>query len=458
MESVPREVLTLILALLPWPDLKRVLQVSRHLQEVGEQPALWVDFPLILSPNNLPYCSQLLQLPRLLRLRRVRIQGCKLRNKHVTELLRSLVQEVTFGEGHDLEKDVELAGLSPSLLATMATKMRSVSFHSSLLNQLSEQQILAIVNKLNHPTSQTKTLAIFFDNNLSSLPASTLAWALASLSHLTLVFQKLNCDKYNCLFKEIGEGRASLQSLSLSGNDLSRVDPQLLGQATVRLVTLNLSDTKLTSLHLESLLSSLAQPGTRLRKLDISHNGGLRGVDERLVAHLVRLEEVSLKFTKLTPPQLETLLASLLTPARRLSCLSLVGTHSLARVPAPLLASLHYLTSCDLFATKLTALQLTALLSLPPTSHLRHLDLGCCNLSSLSSSLWPSLLASLSSLSLYQCHLSLPHQLAILSCLCSLPRQARLESLDLGGNTLGLEGEVLARARGRLRKLVVNRI
>ena len=456
MERSPREVLTLLLSLLPYPDLKRCLLVSRRLHAAAADPLLWAAFTLVLSPTNLEHLADLLKLPRLQRMRAVRFQGCRLHSRHLALLLSSSkVTSVSFGEGHDLERDVELARVPPTTLAKFTASMEHVGFHSSLLHQLSELQTLALLDQMTRPTCRLQKMEVFYDNHLSYLPALSVARALSRLTHLTLVFQKLAPDKYNALFDLLGSGQSQLSSLSLPGTDLSRTEPKLLGRAVVSLTSAVLSDTKLSHLHLHAILSSLGDQAGQLRHLDLSHNGALRDCSTAVMAGLATLTTANLKFTRPTVSQLEVLLASLQTPASRLTSLSLVGCTSLRSLPPPLLTSLHTLDTCSLYATHLLPAQLPSLLTPPPASRLSCLDLGGNNLSSASPSLWPQLLSRLSRLSLYNCRLSQAQQASLLDSAASLPRSARLEHLDLGGNST-VAGHMVRKARDRVREVIVN--
>ena len=233
---------------------------------------------------------------------------------------------------------MDLARLPPTTLAKFTASMEHVGFHSSLLHQLSELQTVALLDQMTRPTCRLQKMEIFYDNHLSYLPAATVARALASLTHLTLVFQKLAPDKYNALFHLLGSGQSQLSSLSLPGTDLSRTEPKLLGRAVASLTSAGLSDTKLSHLHIHAILSSLGGPAGRLQHLDLSHNGALRDCTAAAMAGLAALTTANLKLSRPTAPQLEVLLASLQSPASRLTSLSLVGCTSLRTLPPPLLS------------------------------------------------------------------------------------------------------------------------
>ena len=154
---------------------------------MGTCPSLWTAFPLLLSPSNVAYTADILGLPRMALLKRVRVQGCRLTIKHLKAILESKVEAVTIGDGNDMEKDVDISSLPPTSLAKLASELKELNLHNSLMHQLSKQQMLALATKLEQPSSKLESLEILFDNHLMCLPPSCLARALANLTHLTLV-------------------------------------------------------------------------------------------------------------------------------------------------------------------------------------------------------------------------------------------------------------------------------
>ena len=452
---LPQELLHLILSLLPFPDLKHAALTCRQLQAAATHPALWAAFTPVLSPTNLHHLAELLAVPRLARSGSLRVQGCRLQARHVASLLRSSVTSITLGEAHNLAKDVEVAAVPSTLLASLATKVSELRLHSSLLHQLSELQVLTLTNQMDHPTSKLRKLEIFYDNQLSSLPRYTLARAFASLTHLSLVFQRLGPDHYNSLLAEVAGGRSNLTALRLPGNPLAKVDPKLLAGAVATLTRANLSDTRLSALHLHTLLANL-DSGTKLRHLDISHNGSMRQVGVEVMARLARVSDVDLKFCRLTRQQVAALLKAVVAPTSSLSTMSLVGNSTVGAQEATLLATaVHHLASCNLYATNLSLGHITAILTHHHTSNLNTLDLGGNNLSGLDPETWQPLLSRLSHLSLYHCHLPLHHQLAMLA---SLTSTSRLLTLDLGGNEEGVTMEVIRAAEDGRRRVIANQL
>ena len=128
-------------------------------------------------------------------MKRLRIQGCRLPIKHLKAILESKVEAVTIGDGNDMEKDVDISSLPPTSLAKLASELKELNLHNSLMHQLSSQQMLALATKLEQPSSKLENLEIFFDNHLMCLPPSCLARALANLTHLTLVKIIIKIDK-----------------------------------------------------------------------------------------------------------------------------------------------------------------------------------------------------------------------------------------------------------------------
>ena len=67
------------------------------------------------------------------RLKRLRIQGCRLPLKHLKAILESKVEAVTIGDGNDMEKDVDISSLPPTSLAKLASELKELTLHNSLM-------------------------------------------------------------------------------------------------------------------------------------------------------------------------------------------------------------------------------------------------------------------------------------------------------------------------------------
>ena len=79
-----------------------------------------------------------------------------------------------------------------------------------------------------------------------------------------------------------------MESLEMSGNNLSEVDDQLLARAVVKIKTVDLYDTRLTTVQATTLLQTiLAEEELVMESLYLRSNN-LSGVDDQLLARAAR--------------------------------------------------------------------------------------------------------------------------------------------------------------------------
>ena len=195
---------------------------------------------------------------------------------------------------------------------------------------MNPKQIKFLAKRL-EMSSNLRKLEIFYDNNLTSLPVDSLSMAMASLTQLSVVFQKLNSDKYNAIFSRLILG-SNLKVVNLQGTNLSNVNPEIFGPAITRLDTAILSDCKITSTLFNDLFNNM-QADCGLKDLDISHNSTLKHIDDYFFGDAInQLEKVNLKFTSITVFILMNLF-ELMQVQTRLKEMNLVGNLSLAKIP-----------------------------------------------------------------------------------------------------------------------------
>ena len=109
------------------------------------------------------------------------------------------------------------------------------------------------------------------------------------------------------LFHTVVNHLPRLQSLDLSYNNLSSVEPRLFARTVNSLEEVKISLTYMTNVQAQELFTEMSQ-NTQLKKLDLSRNN-LSSVDPTVLATGVsRLEYVDLRYTKLSIAQLTCIL------------------------------------------------------------------------------------------------------------------------------------------------------
>jgi len=414
-------------------------------------PRIWFfDCYAVISLRNVSHLGELLQLPRLQGLHRVRLAGVRL---DATQL--SLIQrchdltELQLGAAHDMELDCILEAKAAAT-ARFLTSAETLRLNNSLLTELTERQTAALLKRLARGTARTTSLEVLYNNGLSSLQGERLAAGLCRLTELTLVFQKLSAQQYEALLQAAARPDSALTRLNLPASNLGKVGPGLLGPALARLTRANLADTRLTTRQLAELCAAITH--SRLVWLDLSHNN-LSSLPPSALLPLARLSSLNLKLTCLTAPQLGCLLSAM-DRGTNLHTINLVGLTNLAKLPDPhLLAGVvARLQQVTMYASKLTSSQLEALLLNFITAQklpLCHIDLGGSNFSAISPSLLAAAATRLESFTLYYCQLTTDQQVALLMAAVSSDH-CRLRQLDLAGNNGRLPETLVLQARQRI--------
>ena len=138
--------------------------------------------------------------------------------------------------------------------------------------------------------------------------------ALLRLESVSLWGNCLTGEQISQLFLAITEtSQLRLRKLNISGNDVSRVEADLLARSMVRLEEVFLLNTRLTSQQAELLLARIVSPSLQsgqspLKALYIGDNS-LASVSASVLARaVVRLQTVSLDDTNLRSEQVTALL------------------------------------------------------------------------------------------------------------------------------------------------------
>ena len=150
------------------------------------------------------------------------------------------------------------------------------------------------------------------DTPLPRIDADLLASSITGrLTKLVIWETHLTTDQAEALLTRLAITH-QLRSLDISYNDLSEVEPQLLARAVVELEELRLSGTSLTSEQSEALFYALNEADNWLDCLHISYCN-LSTIDPaHLTKVLLRLQEVSVMYSSLTPLQLDSLFLSII--------------------------------------------------------------------------------------------------------------------------------------------------
>ena len=205
---------------------------------------------------------------------------------------------MTICEGDSQLKTLTIAGANLSsveegLLKKAVNSLENVNLWGTKLTQ---QQIEENLTAVSLGSSRLKKLTLAV-NNLSSVAAKLLASAVASLEQVDLWQTELIQEQTKKIFMAICSGGSRLKSLYLGFNlNLSSVDEELLARAVTILVEINLENTKLTQEQSEAVFAAIIERDPPLEKLNMRGNN-LSLVEPSILGRAVNnLEEVNLGY------------------------------------------------------------------------------------------------------------------------------------------------------------------
>ena len=352
----------------------------------------------------------------------------------------------------------DLSSVSPQSLSRAAVRLTKLELYET---QLRSDQVTALFRLL---VEQGETKLEYLDlghNNLSSVPAPSLATAVGRLKEVKISYSQLGEDQWTNIFHSIATSpELRLTVLDVYGNDLSGVNPDLLSRALVRLEEADLHMTDLTPQQASAIFLRLAETDTlRLTKLIIWSNNLGAVPPQTLARAVVRLEEVSLFVTNLSPAQITLLLETVLETADlRLRSLDICD-NDLSSIPVTVLVeAVMRIEEINLYHTLLTQQHLESLISTiaqHKEGKLRKLDLRHNDLSSISSETLSLAISKLEKIALDNTELSQKQIITILTRI--IDPETKLTHLELGRNNLSkVPLDLLTRAVVRLEDVTLS--
>ena len=289
-------------------DIKSLATVSSTWRVMMEQPRFWTWATVRLSLDNFTERSQSV---------RIRSITNVLMEYDVSELQqRSFFSSVFYEVGamanmRNLDiSGTDLSFVSPEVLSEVIVKMKVVNLFDSNLTSEQLDTILIRIMKSSDDLNLSSLRTSL--TSFSSVPPAILSKALVRLEKVDLANPELTKDQVAAILVEVGESKnLRLKSLPLSHIDLSRVPPQVFAKAVVRLERVTLRFTKLTTEHVEAALVQIStSQDLRLKSLAVP-NVDLSPVEpEILVRAVLRLEGV--KLLTATARQVEAILTEII--------------------------------------------------------------------------------------------------------------------------------------------------
>ena len=415
---LPVEMLERVFLLLCPRDLCSVVTVCRRWREVGEAPHLWVGLELRVYRSNLAIMPKVWTIRRLQRVRRIELGAVS------GELLEALARHPGIRELHLTRCSMKF--VKTDLLASLISKMEKVKLSGI---KLTSEQLSTLCQ---HMIDSAELASLdLVDMALSSAQPKLLAQALSGLQVLGLYNTQLSHQQFSSLCLILRES-TPMKCLTIRMVNLCTVSPSILAGTVWRLEEVNLYHTTLTP-HQVSAVFLLLNKSSHIKSLNLTGNS-LSSVDSNILSNTVsKLEKVALYNTKLTSQQVCALFRALQANTQMKS-LNL-GENDLSSVEPKLLArGISKLEMLDLYNTKLTAQQVSALfLVLATSTEMTSLECGGNDLSSVNPKLLSDTVSRLSKVSL--CHARLTPQQGTSIC-SALKSNTGPRSLNLRHNDL----------------------
>lgn len=145
------------------------------------------------------------------------------------------------------------------------------------------------------------------DLNLTDHPAETLGPALVKVKNLSLSGASMTTDQWNIFFKEMTGVVLAMERLDLSGQDLTEVETDHLGAALARVENLDLEHAELTTDQWNTLFREMKSANKVMRSIGLSGQNLTQVNTETLGEALARVEYLDLDHAELTTGQWNTL-------------------------------------------------------------------------------------------------------------------------------------------------------
>ena len=324
MQKLPVEMLLCIFKLLSYEDLKLIVLVCRRWREIGETPRLWSSLHFIVSTRNMSVMPEILSSRRMEGLKKLRIETrlskkvsqtivrhtglrefeISPRNKKqtITSVLSVISSRGCQGTNLKIKKN-QMLGVDSGLLARAVTKVEALNVTYTQLTQQQAGEILTAVSEGNRLTKLSIS-----HNDLSGIEPELLAKAVTKLEFLNVINTKLTQQQVVAIFTALSEEN-KLTELFISENDLSQVDPELLYKAIVNLKILKVTETRLTKQQAVAIFTAVSE-GREMTTLYIAGND-LSGVYSGLLVKAVtKLQVLHVMYTGVTQQQAVAILTA----------------------------------------------------------------------------------------------------------------------------------------------------
>jgi len=196
----------------------------------------------------------------------------------------------------------DLSSVPADLLSRTVVSLTEVDLTSCTLTPA---QLEALITGIMERKESRLRKLVLAKTSLSRVSAARLAGLVLSLEDLSLLLNHLTTDQLTVVLTAISETETlRLRSLNLTRNDLSSVPSLLLSRAVLRLQEVTLFMTKLSPDQVRVISHAVLSQKISLKNLGLSYNNLSFVSCELLSKTVIKLEEVELRNTRLDSQQI----------------------------------------------------------------------------------------------------------------------------------------------------------
>ena len=205
-------------------------------------------------------------------------------------------------------KDNDISRYKPNFIARIVVKNDLVHLNNTTMKK---SQVEAIFTALDQENNATLKNLCLDSQDLSVLNPEVLAKVFSTMYEVMIYDANLTPSQVNAIFSKISisnvAGESPLKKLEIGSNNLSSVEPDLLGKVAEEMESLDLSRTNLSTKQLKVLLTAASDDLSELMNLDIGSND-ISSIHPKLLARAInQLELATISDCSLTTEQAEAI-------------------------------------------------------------------------------------------------------------------------------------------------------
>ena len=286
---LPNEILSYI-SLLPPPDLKAAVMVCKLWAEVGQAPELWTWVNFKVCQDSVESMPERIQRPRMKEVNLMRIEACYTSvsiNFMVAVAMHSGLGTVLVSNHYQYPCALDhcsyhcvwwekiFSNVPPALFGQAFSNLQKIRLEGAGLSVDQLNTFCTVIAS----DATTKEYLELDDNRLWDVQPSLLAQAVIKFRLVILDRGWKRCAKNFvahgvALFNALGESSSCTSHLSLTGFDLSGVDPGVMAKQVLKLRVCYLNTAGLTTEQSSAITNAVTDDNSNLYHLKINSGTG----------------------------------------------------------------------------------------------------------------------------------------------------------------------------------------